>query len=161
MIRLVGMRLPLLVLATLAATGAGAFAANAPFAKTDGATYLQLQEGHGFASTRVRGTYFGRVDRGRIVASKNVGEHGCEIHRRLAHGLRLCRGHDITFSTPSDERWRVRLRGHGISATGFVRGCLRLDARNSGSTGTFRIGFGGTHSWPRSLTSYRLGSGSC
>jgi hypothetical protein len=138
-------------------------AARSVVAKTDGATYLQLEDGHGFAATRSRGTYFGRVERGRIVATANVSENGCERRRRLAHGLRLCRGRDITFHTPSDRRWRVRLHGHGISATGFVRGCLTLDARNSGSTGSFKIGRpdGDSRPWPRARTSYRLGAGTC
>jgi hypothetical protein len=149
------------VVLALAALSA-AFPAGAVVAKTGGATLLQLMDGHGFASTRVRGTFFGRVDRGRIIASRNVSEAGCEFRRRLANGMRLCRGRDITFHTPSDTRWRVRLRGHGISATGWVRGCLRLDARNSGSTGTFKIGFDGqARSWPRTHMSYRLGSGRC
>jgi hypothetical protein len=145
----------------LAAVSA-AYPAGPVAGKTDGATLLQLMDGHGFASTRVRGTFFGRVDRGRIIATRNVSVAGCESRRRLANGFRLCRGQNITFHTPSDTRWRVRLRGHGISATGWVRGCLRLDARNSGSTGTFEIGFDGNErAWPRSLTSYRLGSGRC
>jgi hypothetical protein len=151
--------LTLFPLFVVAAPGAAAPIAG----KTDGATFLQLQDGHGFAGTRLRGNYFGRVDHGRIVASKNVLESGCDHRRRLGNGLRLCRGHDITFHTPSSERWRVRLRGDGVSATGWVRGCLRLDARNSGSTGTFRRGsfFSDPRPWPRTLTSYRLGNGSC
>ena|SRR6188472_3385689 len=152
----------LLIVFPLVVLTAGSSAAGLPVPKTDGATYLQLQDGHGFASTRVRGNYFGRVEQGRIVATANVSENGCEFRKRLAHGLRLCRGHDITFRTPTDKRWRVRLRGHGISATGFVRGCLHLDGRNSGSTGSFRIGFrGDVRSWPRTQTSYRLGTGTC
>jgi hypothetical protein len=152
----------LLIALPLVVSTAGSSAAGPAVAKTDGATYLQLQEGHGFASTRVRGNYFGRVEQGRIVATANVSENGCEVRKRLAHGLRLCRGHDVTFRTPTDKRWRVRLRGHGISATGFVRGCLRLDGRNTGSTGSFTIGFGSEErSWPRTRTSYRLGTGTC
>ncbi len=146
----------------LAAVSA-AYPADATVAKTDGSEFLQLQDGHGFASSRVRGTYFGRVHRGRIIASSNVSEAGCETRKRLEDGLRLCRGRDITFWTPSDARWRVRLRGHGISATGWVRGCLRLDGRNNGPTGSFKIGFSTNDArpWPRKLTSYRLGSGKC
>lgn len=130
--------------------------------KPNGSTYVQLQGGHGFATTRVRGNYFGRVDRGRIIASANVSENGCEKRWRLDSGLRVCRGRDITFGTPVDARWRVRLRGRGISAVGFVRGCLRLDGRNSGATGSFKIGGdGGMRPWPRTPSRYRLGSGSC
>jgi hypothetical protein len=146
----------------LVLAAASACPAEAVVAKTDGAEYVQLQDGHGFASIRVRGSFFGRVRRGRIVATSNVSENGCEARKRLEHGFRLCRGRDITFWTPADTRWRVRLRGHGVSATGFVKGCLRLDARDSGSTGSFKLGSGGDmRSWPRSLTNYRLGTGAC
>jgi hypothetical protein len=141
---------------------AAACPADAAVARTDGADFVQLHEGHGYASIRVRGNFFGHVDSGRIVATANVSENGCEAHKPLNHGFRLCRGHDITFRTPVDSRWRVRLRGHGISATGFVRGCLRLDGRNAGPTGSYKLGFDGpAKSWPRRLRRYRLGSGSC
>ena len=130
-------------------------------AKPSGADYIQLKGGAGFASVRIRGNFFGFVKRGKIVATRNVNLHGCERRRVLAHGRVRCRGRSLTFITPTDRRWRVRLRGRGISATGFVRGCLRLDGRDSGSTGEFRIGGGETRPWPRSRTGYRLGSGTC
>jgi hypothetical protein len=130
-------------------------------AKTEGADYLQLKDGAGFASVRIRGNFFGRVSRGKIVATRYVNMNGCERRKALAHGRVRCRGSNLTFITPTDRRWRVRLRGRGISATGFVRGCLRLDARDIGETGEFRIGSGSLRPWPRSRTSYRLGSGSC
>lgn len=149
------------MLVALAASSA-AHRADAVVAKTDGADFIQLHEGHGYASIRVRGNFFGRVDRGRIVATSNVSENGCEARKQLEHGFHLCRGHDVTFRTPVESRWRVRLRGHGISASGFVRGCLRLDGRNSGRTGSYRVGFRSQlKSWPRRLARYRLGSGSC
>jgi hypothetical protein len=163
-VRLERMRLfPLLLLAAALAAAVLAAASEARLAaKTDGAEYLQLQDGHGFASIRIRGNFFGRVHRGKVIATSNVSENGCEAHKRLKHGFWKCRGRDITFRTPQDTRWRVRLRGHGISATGFVKGCLRLDARTSGSKGSFKIGFfADSRSWPRSLRKYRLGTGAC
>ena len=149
------------VLVAVAVAASTAGAAHGTVAKTSGAAYLQLQDGHGFAAIRVRGNFFGRVGQGRIVSTANVDRHGCERRKRLKHGLRLCRGEAITFKTPTDSRWRVRLRGHEISATGFVRGCLRLNARNTGPTGTFRINDPVMHAWPRSSTRYRLGTGTC
>ena len=99
----------------------------------------------------------------RIVATANVMASGCEKRKRLGDNLRLCRGRDVTFLTPAGERWRVRLRGHGIFASGRVRGCLRLDGRNSGPTGTFKIGspWSDDRPWPRQRRAYKLGSGRC
>jgi hypothetical protein len=131
-------------------------------AKTSGAAYVQLKDGAGYASVRVRGNFFGRVERGRIVATRNVSMNGCERRRLLANGFVRCRGRMLTFKTPVDSRWRVRMRGRGISATGFVRGCLRLNGRDTGSTGFFRVGMSSSlRAWPRDGTSYRLGSGRC
>ena len=148
------------VFVAVAVAASAATAAHGALGRTSGAAYLQLKDGYGFAAIRVRGNFFGRVGQGRIVSTANVERHGCERRKRLRNGLRLCRGQAITFATPTDSRWRVRLRGHEIAATGFVKGCLRLNARNSGSTGTFKID-GATRAWPRSLERYRLGTGDC
>jgi hypothetical protein len=131
-------------------------------AKTDGATSVQLDDGMGYASVKSRGNLLGRVHRGRIIATRNVHVNGCSYRRRLdAHHV-FCRGKDITVRTVPDTRWRVRMRGHGIAASGIVRGCLVLDARNSGSTGTFRIGSdGGLTPWPRERRRFKLGTGTC
>jgi hypothetical protein len=56
----------------------------------------------------------------------------------------------------------VRLHGHGIYGSGFVRGCLVLDGRDSGATGRFRRTKNGEwHEWPRRRTAYTLGTGAC
>lgn len=140
---------------------AASMAGAAHGAKTPGAVSLQLSDGAGFAKVRNRGNFIGRIKRGKIVATRNVSLNGCESRKRVGGNMTRCRGRSITFNTVSAGRWRVRLRGRGISASGFVRGCLVLDARNSGDTGSYRRGEGDWHSWPRSRTRFTLGSGSC
>jgi hypothetical protein len=147
----------LLVAVAVAASMAGA----APAAKTQGAVSLQLYDGAGFAKVRNRGNFIGRVKRGKIVATQNVTVSGCESRKKVSDSLTRCRGRSITFNTVGAGRWLVRLRGRGISASGFVRGCLILDGRNSGDTGSYRRGEGDWHAWPRSRTRFQLGSGTC
>jgi hypothetical protein len=152
--------LVLLVAVAVAASMVGA--AHGVVAKTSGAVYLQLSDGAGLAKVRNRGTFFGQVKRGKIIATSNVNLNGCESKKKIGDHLVRCRGRAITFNTAGADRWRLRLRGRGIYASGFVRGCLVLDGRNSGSTGTFRRGMAGdADPWPRSRTSYRLGTGTC
>jgi hypothetical protein len=155
------MRLVLLSLFALVLVAAGAASGAATVAKTEGATSVQLNGGAGLASIRSRGNVLGRVRRGGIVATANVHVNGCASKTQRNNGLVECRGKGITFRTLGDTSWRVRLRGRGISASGIARGCLILDARDTGSTGTFRIGGEEAHPWPRQRTSYRLGAGTC
>ena len=148
------------VAVAVAASTAGA--AHGAVAKTSGAVYLQLSDGGGLAKVRNRGTFIGQVKRGKIIASSNVNLNGCESKKKIGGNMVRCRGRAITFNTIGADRWRVRLRGRGIYGSGFVRGCLVLDGRNSGPTGTFRRGMADDGApWPRSRTRYKLGSGSC
>jgi hypothetical protein len=133
-------------------------AAGAAIERTAGSVYLQLLDGGGFAKVRYRGNFFGHVGRGRIVATLKVGLSGCEAERRLSRRLKLCRGRELAFRTPSDARWRLRLRGRRINASGFVRGCMMLNGVDRGDPGDFRIG-DVVRRWPRSATRYRLGAG--
>ena len=155
------MRLVLLILLALVLVAAGAASGAAMVAKTEGATSVQLSAGAGFAGIRSRGNVLGRLRRGRIVATANVHLNGCASRSQLNNGLTECRGKGITFRTLGDTSWRVRLHGRGISAAGIARGCLILDARDTGSTGTFRIGEKEARPWPRRRTGYRLGAGTC
>ena len=149
----------LVLFAVLASTAAPAPAA---VPRTSGATYLQLSEGYGFASVRQRGTFFGHVRRGRIVTTSNVHVNGCESRRAAGGNTIRCKGRYITFDTFGSGKWWIRLYGRGINGSGFVRGCLVLDGRDSGSTGAFRRDRDGDwHDWPRERTRYTLGSGSC
>lgn len=133
-------------------------AAGGAIERTAGSVYLQLLDGAGFAKVRYRGNFFGHVGRGRIVATLKVGLSGCEAERRLSRRLKLCRGRELAFRTPSDARWRLRLRGRRINASGFVRGCMMLNGVDRGDPGDFRIG-DVVRRWPRSATRYRLGAG--
>jgi hypothetical protein len=72
-----------------------------------------------------------------------------------------CEGRGITFSTVGAGTWRLKLKGRGIYGSGFVHGCLVLDGRNTGSTGTYQRGGEDPHSWPRFRRRFTLGSGSC
>jgi hypothetical protein len=150
------------VCVAVAVAASAAAAAHGAVAKTSGAVYLQLSDGAGLAKVRNRGTFIGQVKRGKIIATANVNLNGCESKKKVGGNMVRCRGREITFNTIGADRWRVRLRGSGIYGSGFVRGCLVLDGRNSGPTGTFRRGMGDDAApWPRSRTRYKLGSGSC
>jgi hypothetical protein len=139
--------------------------AGATLARTSGSVYVQFMHGAGAAKVRYRGNFLGRVGRGRIVATRNVIVGGYASRRTLDSGLIEYRGPDsahasMSFRTPGDVAWRLRLFGHGIDATGFVRGCMTLDAVNVGPTGSFKIGQSGTtRPWPRAARTYRLGLG--
>lgn len=129
-------------------------------ASTPGSVSLEFRGGAGLAKVRFRGNFLGNVARGRIIATTNVILSGCEYRRLLADGRRLCRGTDLNFRTPSYVRWRLTLGGTGINASGFVRGCMTLDAVDVGVTGIFRKGATSAwRPWPRTATSYRLGLG--
>lgn len=150
------------VLVAVAFAASAAVAAHGAVAKTSGGEAVQLVDGVGFASVRNRGTFIGRVRRGKIVATRNVRLGGCERRGEAGGNMIRCKGRWVTVNTIGANRWRVRLRGHGISASGIVRGCLTLDARNSGEPGRYSIGAAGDfHDWPRSRKRFKLGSGSC
>ena len=150
------------VVIAVAVAASAVGAAHAVAAKTEGGVYLQLSDGAGLAKVRNRGNFFGQVKHGKIVATRNVSVNGCESKSETSSNMIRCRGSAITFNTVGADRWRLKLRGRGIYGSGFVRGCLVLDGRNSGSTGTFRRGLGSDpQPWPRSRTRFKLGSGSC
>ena len=150
------------VLIAVAVAASTVGAAHALAAKTEGGVYLQLSEGAGRAKVRSRGNFIGQVKHGRIVATRNVSVNGCESRSETKNNMVRCKGRAITFNTVSAGKWRLKLRGRGIYGSGFVRGCLLLDGRNTGSTGTFRRGSSSdAQPWPRFRSRYRLGSGSC
>jgi hypothetical protein len=129
-------------------------------ASTPGSVSLEFKNGAGVAKVRFRGNYLGRVAQGRIIATSNVILGGCEVRRQLNDGRKLCRGSDLTFRTPSYNRWRLTLGGRGINAGGVVRGCMSLDGVDEGPTGYFRkAGATAWRTWPRLATNYRLGLG--
>jgi hypothetical protein len=142
---------------------AGLIAAPAPgaiLARTPGSAEVELRGGAGLAKIRNRGTLIGHVVRGRVVATNNVTVTGWESRRRLSPALVSYRGTDLYFKVYSTQgRWRIRLNGRGVSAGGFVRGCLTLNGVDVGWTGRYRIDSPDFRRWPREATSYKLGAG--
>ena len=127
--------------------------------RTLGSAEVELRAGAGVAKIRFRGTFIGYVARGRIVATNNVTVTGSESRRRISPTLVAYRGTELRFKVYSTAgRWRLRLNGRGISAGGFVRGCMTLNAFNVGPTGWYRIQ-SPFKRWPRQATTYRLGLG--
>jgi hypothetical protein len=155
------MRRFLAVLVAVAVAASTAGAAHGALAKTDGAVSLQLFDGAGVASVRNRGNFFGQVKHGTIVATSNVRVNGCESKTKLSGNRVRCKGDAITFNTIGVDRWRLRLRGRGIYGSGFVSGCLVLNGRDHGSTGTYRRGDSEPKAWPRSRKRFELGTGTC
>jgi hypothetical protein len=123
------------------------------------ASALELEGGRGYAIVVSEdGVLFARVARGQIVvgdrrggAATDVDVSGCDSTRRRGRTL-ICAGRNLSASIV-DGRWRVALRGFGISATGMVEGSLTL----RGTRGTYRIGSGDERRWPRRERTFRLG----
>jgi hypothetical protein len=158
--RLIG--ISVLTLAVVAATAVSAGAITVE--STRGAAYVELLHGHGYAKISSLGAVFGKIWRGRIVATRNV-RFSWNCHRQAVAGTSLvqCRGHRIYFRTPGHgARWRVMMTGRGINASGVARGCLVLNGVDSGRTGQYRLGGSGLyHTWPRRTMRHRLGYGRC
>jgi hypothetical protein len=122
---------------------------------------LALEDGRGrvMITSRV-GAVIGTIERGRIGvvdyprgAKTEIELSGCETRRRPTPRLRVCIGHDITFSVVKG-RWFVRLRGSGINASAVLEGSVSLIGR----AGTYEVGEEGEpRRWPRILRSFRLG----
>jgi hypothetical protein len=128
--------------------------------RTLGSAEVELRAGAGVAKIRFRGTFIGYVARGRIVATNNVTVTGWESRRRISSTLIAYRGAELRFKVyKTAGRWRLRLSGRGISAGGFVRGCMTLNAFDGGPAGWYRIQSPDFKRWPRQATTYRLGLG--
>jgi hypothetical protein len=128
--------------------------------RTPGSAEIELRAGAGVAKIRFRGTLIGYVARGRIVATNNVTVTGSESRRRISPTLIAYRGTELRFKVYNTAgRWRLRLSGRGISASGFVRGCMTLNGFDVGPTGWYRIQSPDFKRWPRQATTYKLGLG--
>jgi hypothetical protein len=129
-------------------------------ARTSGSVEVELRAGAGVAKIRYRGTFIGYVARGRIVATNNVTVTGSESRRRISPTRVAYRGTELRFRVYNNQgRWRLQLSGRGISAGGFVRGCMTLNAFDVGPTGWYRIQSPAFKRWPRQATTYKLGLG--
>jgi hypothetical protein len=128
--------------------------------RTPGTAAIELRAGAGTAKIRFRGTLIGYVARGKIVATNNVTVTGQESRRRISPSLVAYRGSELRFKVfNTNGQWRLRLNGRGISASGFVRGCMTLNGVDSGPTGWYRIESSDFRRWPRQATTYKLGTG--
>ena len=103
----------LIVAVAVAASMAGA--AHASVAKTSGAVSLQLKDGAGLAKVRNRGTFFGRVRRGKIVATPNVHVNGCESRGETNGNMIRCKGREITFYTCTACHGVALIKAQGMS----------------------------------------------
>jgi hypothetical protein len=125
--------------------------------RTSGGVQVGLEDGHGFAKLRSRGTLLGRIRRGRVVATENVFVGHWTEKRRVFDRLIAYRGRRMTLRVFSgDGAWVVRLRGGGINVSGVVRGSLTVNGVNSGPTGRYTIDGGAEHPWPRSRRTFQL-----
>ena len=156
------MRLPTVLLIAFVAIATTAVSATSALERTQGAVGLELRSGRGRAVVKSQGFFFGRVRRGRIVATENVTLRNCNRREKSeSTGLVTCRGRHLRFLTAKSP-WKVVLRGRGINASGVVRGCLVLDGADSGDTGEYKIGDENEFKpWPRTRWQHVLGPGKC
>jgi hypothetical protein len=119
-----------------------------------GGSPLSLENGRGTATVRSRdGSIVGAVRRGRVRAA-HAQVSGCETRRRIARGVVLCIGRDLTFWA-TGRRWTITVRGAGINAAGRLKGWLTLE----GTRGTYALDEDGEdeHPWPRDRRTIRIG----
>jgi hypothetical protein len=128
--------------------------------RTPGSAEIELRAGAGVAKIRFRGTFIGYIARGRILATNNVTVSGWESRRRISPSRMAYRGTELRFMVFNTEGpWRLRLNGRGISAGGFVRGCMTLNAFDVGPPGWYRTQSSDFKRWPRQARTYKLGLG--
>jgi hypothetical protein len=153
-------RLLLICIVLVAAVVAAPTSSSVILDRTVGSAEVELRAGAGVAKIRFRGTFIGYVARGRIMATKNVTVTGAESRRRISPTRVAYRGTELRFKVYNTQgRWWLQLHGRGISAGGFVRGCMTLNAFDVGPTGWYRIQSPVFKRWPRRATTYRLGLG--
>jgi hypothetical protein len=155
--------LPTLILALAAAFAPIASAADVA-ARTSGAQTFELRNGHGRAVVTRRGTVLVNVQRGRVRVIDLPGgrppRHRCTgEERRVSETAIEYRGKDLRCSVSSlgqARPWQLVIRGHGVFASGVVRGSLTLDAVDTGRAGRFQIGDRPLKRWPRAPRTYAL-----
>jgi hypothetical protein len=156
--RLLRLRRVLLIGSASALLALPAGSAERALLRTPGGVQVSLEDGHGFAKLGTRGTLLGRIQHGRVVATRNVFVGHWTSRRKVSDRLVAYRGRRMTLRVFSgDGAWVVRLRGRGINVSGVVRGYLTLDGVDSGPTGRYSIAGGNEHAWPRSRRTFQLG----
>jgi hypothetical protein len=86
--------------------------------------------------------------------------HRCNSEgRRVSETTIEYRGRDVRCRVSSlgePRPWQLVIRGHGIFASGVVRGSLTLDAFDEGPAGRFQIADRPVRRWPRAVRTYPL-----
>ena len=150
----------LLLSAVLALTVAAAGEA----ATSAGSDSFELYRGKGKAIVAKRGAVLGGMRRGKIKITHLPGGSaprgyvtGCERRYGSWNTVLVCRGRDLRFYVYGGT-WRVRLRGHGINASGVVRGYLSLGplSATAGSAGWYSIEGRAFRRWPLTWKTFRL-----
>jgi hypothetical protein len=123
---------------------------------------VSLSNGYGKAQISRRGSLLAVVGWGRIrivdLPSGRAPVRSCNKPlRKVNASTWTARGRDVRCRVWGMGPWRVTLLGWRIHASGVVRGFLRLDGRDSGRTGTYKIGDAPRRAWPRYLATFRLG----
>ncbi|MDQ3890210.1 MAG: hypothetical protein M3312_06615 [Actinomycetota bacterium] len=150
-------RFLLTILAALVLAPASHAASLSRFASAD-TEWVSLERGTGSAVLQARkGAVFGRIARGRVVITnlprrgRRPSFSGCDRRQRLDRRTVLCAGRGLHFSIRGD--WRVAGRGVGVDMSAVIRGTLTV----KGSEGTYSIGGGSKHRWPRRARTFRIG----
>jgi hypothetical protein len=138
-----------------------ALAVPVTFASTRTAGTLSVEGGVGYVTVRGQGTIVGRLDRGEIVL--NDASPGDQWSPRLNGVPRgrvvSARGRDMTFFVPGG-RYRVSLRGEGISLSARGIGVAQLRARPGAriDAGTYATGDAAPTPLPDELTRVSFGA---
>jgi hypothetical protein len=145
--------LALAAASTPSSASAAAVAAGKPVSLTNGLGKAQISR---------RGSLLAVVGWGRIrIVDLPTGRppvRSCNKPlRKLNATTWTVRGRDVRCRVWGVGPWRVTLLGRRIHASGVLRGFLKLDGRDTGRTGTYRIGDAPRKPWPRTLATFRLG----
>lgn len=151
----------LALLAAVAVATGGSADAAVVHARTPGAQWVNLSNGHGRAVVTRSGSLLIRAAAGRIrVIDLPGGPRPSRTCNR--RGVRVSgvateyRGRDVRCHVYGPGPWQVVVRGARINGSGRVRGSLTLDAVDSGPPGRFSIGQREARRWPRAPRTYVL-----
>jgi len=148
---------------TLVATCLLALAVSVPvgIAASRSAGTLSVEGGVGFVTVRGQGTLVGRMDRGEVVLAdlSPIDQWSPRMNGVPRGRLASLRGRDVTFFVPGG-RYRIVLRGDGISLSARGVGAAQLRARTGArfDTGTYATGDAARLPLSEELTRITFGS---
>ncbi|HEY7197957.1 MAG TPA: hypothetical protein VH306_12290 [Gaiellaceae bacterium] len=126
---------------------------------TSDTQWIALDKGRGTASFTARGAILGNLKKGsiRIVdlprgLKTKIRVWGADHVSRAAGRARVYSGVNLGFRVWPGW-WKLRIAGRGIAVSAAVHGTMTL----VGKAGTYRIGSGRTHAWPRKKRIFHLG----